>query len=306
VRVLFVSSANRKGEINPVVHNQGLSLIKEGVDLRFFGVRGKGVSGYLRNIGLLRKQIRDIQPDIIHAHYLLSGVVATLAGAKPLVVSLMGSDVHGSRGQRFFSSLLAKHCWKVCIVKTVRMQQALGTADSLDIPNGVDMELFRPGDREEACRKNGWDGSSVNVLFTSNPGRAEKNYLLAEKAVARAGVSNIKLQILKDVPRESVVNYLNAADVVLLTSLWEGSPNIIKEAMACNIPVVSTDVGDVREIIGETSGCFITGYDVDEISEALLRAIEYRTTDGRCHIVHLDAGTVAQSLINVYTRLAGS
>jgi glycosyltransferase involved in cell wall biosynthesis len=306
MRVLFVSSANRKGEINPVVYNQGLSLLKEGIDLRFFGVRGKGASGYLRNTGLLRKQIRDFQPDIVHAHYLLSGAVATLAGARPLVVSLMGSDVHGSRRQRFVSSFMARHCWKVCIVKTVRMQKALGTVDSLVIPNGVDLELFRPGDREEACREAGWDSSSVNVLFPSDPGRAEKNYLLAEKAAGRADDSGMKLRILRDVSRENVVNYLNAADAVLLTSLWEGSPNIIKEAMACNIPVVSTDVGDVREITGETSGCFITGYDADEISEALLKAVKCRPTDGRRHIEHLDAGVVARRLINVYTRLAGS
>ncbi len=303
MRVLFVSSANRRGEINPVVYNQGLSLIKEGIDLRFFGVIGKGAAGYLGNRGLLRKEIRAFKPDLVHAHYLLSGAVATLAGARPLIVSLMGSDVHGSSRQRFFSSFLARHFWDICIVKTERMQQALGINGTLVVPNGVDMELFCPGDREEACRQAGWDSSSVNVLFPSDPARAEKNFVLAEKAVALSGDSGIKLRILRDVPRERVVTHLNASDAVLLTSLWEGSPKIIKEALSCNIPIVSADVGDVREIMSGISGCFITGHDAGEISSALLKAVECRPTDGRRHIGHLDSRTVAARVINIYEGL---
>ena len=306
MRVLFVSSANRKGEINPVVHNQGQSLLREGIDLHFFGVSGKGISGYLGNLRSIRKKIREFRPDIVHAHYFLSGALVTLAGAKPLVVSLMGSDVHGSRWQRFFSSLLARYFWDVCIVKTDRMRKVLGTGSSIVIPNGVNMELFRPVERAEACRKTGWDSSLLNVLFPSDPLRPEKNFVLAERAVTLTGEAGIRLRILKDVPGDRVVDYLNASDSVLLTSMWEGSPNIIKEAMACNIPIVSTDVGDVREIVGDTTGCFITGNDAGEISSALLEAIKCKPTEGRKHIEHLDSRTVAARLINIYVGLIRS
>jgi teichuronic acid biosynthesis glycosyltransferase TuaC len=92
--------------------------------------------------------------------------------------------------------------------------------------------------------------------------------------------------------------------VVLLTSLWEGSPNVIKEAMACNTPIVSTDVGDVKEIIGKTEGCFITSFDPEDVSDKIKKALEFgKRTTGREDIKHLESGVVAKRIIAIYKNV---
>lgn len=303
MKVLFVGSANRNGEPNPVVLNQGSSLIREGVDLRYFGVKGKGFGGYLRNIISLRKEIANFRPDIVHAHYVLSGVVSSLAGARPLVVSLMGSDVLGGGMQRIVSGIFARYFWAACIVKTGEMKKLLGIKHVHVVPNGVDFGHFRPLPRDEALAVTGWDGTTINILFPSNPARPEKNFSLAEKSVETMTNERIRLHVLENVPRDKVVWYLNAADAILITSLWEGSPNIVKEAMACNRPVVSTAVGDVEELFTGTEGYFTVKDDAGEIASSLYRAVAIRETNGRESIAGLDSKAIARRLEGIYTEL---
>lgn len=303
MKVLFVSSANKGGNINPVVMNQALTLIAAGVDIQYYKIVGKGAAGYLMNIKQLREELRMLKPDVVHAHYLLSGVAAWMAGARPLLVSLMGSDVKGSWWQKTLSRLFTRYIWDDFIVKTKEMYSKINCRAGHVIPNGVDMNLFRPLDRKDALSVTGWDERSINILFPSDPSRPEKNYTLAREAVRALDKQNVSLQILKNVPREKVVYYLNASDVVLLTSRWEGSPNIIKEAMACNIPVVSTGVGDVAEIVGETDGCYVVMPDIENICPALLRAIEKKRTAGRLQISHLDATVIAERILRIYSDL---
>lgn len=127
------------------------------------------------------------------------------------------------------------------------------------IPNGIDLERFRPLDQVDCHNKLRWDSSKFHVLFPTNTGDPRKRLYLAQAAldrVNRSGV-NAELHQLRGVPHEEVPTWLNASDVVILTSLHEGSPNIIKEALACNVPVVSVDVGDVRERISGIKGCHI-------------------------------------------------
>jgi teichuronic acid biosynthesis glycosyltransferase TuaC len=303
MKVLFVSSANKKDEINPVVFNQGQSLSREGIEIYYFGVRGKGLTGYLSNVNSLKTELMVLKPDIVHAHYVLSGVLAKLAGARPLVVSLMGSDVNDGHLQRMAAALFSRYFWDACIVKTEEMKKLIRNEHVHIIPNGVDMTRFRPGGKEEALTETGWDKNAINVLFPADPDRPEKNFRLAQEAVKTIGDDNVRLQILKDVPRDKVVHYLNASDVVLLTSLWEGSPNIIKEAMACNIPVVSTKVGDVEEVLMGTDGCYVVKDSVGEICSALRSAISKKRTDGRNHIAYLDSGLVSRRIIELYSDL---
>jgi glycosyltransferase involved in cell wall biosynthesis len=93
---------------------------------------------------------------------------------------------------------------------------------------------------------------------------------------------------------------MNAADALILTSLNEGSPNVIKEAMACNCPIVSTDVGDVRDIIGNTQGCFVTNFDYTEIADKIYEATNYGTTNGSNMIKNLTSKTIAGKIIDIY------
>ncbi len=303
MKVLFVGSANRNGEPNPVVLNQGSSLIREGVDLRYYGVQGRGFWGYLRNITALRKEIADFRPDIVHAHYVLSGVVSSLAGASPLVVSLMGSDVLGGRMQRTISGIFGRLSWDACIVKTAEMKKVLRIKHVHVVPNGVDFGHFRPLPREEALAVTGWDRTKINILFPSDPARPEKNFSLAERSVKAMGNDSARLHVLENLPRDRVVWYLNAADAILLTSLWEGSPNIVKESMACNRPVVSTVVGDVQELFAGAEGCYAVGGNAEDIASSLNRAIVIRETNGRECIASLDSKAVALRLTKIYSEL---
>jgi teichuronic acid biosynthesis glycosyltransferase TuaC len=89
-----------------------------------------------------------------------------------------------------------------------------------------------------------------------------------------------------------------------LTSLHEGSPNIIKEAMACNCPIVSTDVGDVRDVVSGTEGCYVTTYDPEDIAEKLKSALQFnKRTAGREKIQHLDSNIIAHKIISIYKTI---
>jgi glycosyltransferase involved in cell wall biosynthesis len=109
------------------------------------------------------------------------------------------------------------------------------------------------------------------------------------------------LHYLKNIPNEKIPYYYNASSVVILTSLWEGSPNAIKETMACSIPLVSTDVGDVRDVISKTDGCYISSYDYKEFASKIKRALEFkRRTTGRDDIEYLKSNLIAKKIINIY------
>ncbi len=130
----------------------------------------------------------------------------------------------------------------------------------------------------------------------------KKTSPLAQKAFDNLSVKeNIKLKTVYDIDYSLVPDYISAADVVLLTSHFEGSPNIIKEAMACNCPIVSTDVGDVREVIGNTEGCYISSFDPNDVADKLTKALNFANkTTGRENTKHLDDKVIAQKLIDIY------
>lgn len=304
MKVLFVVTGN-KGRLSFVFANQLASLKDELAEYKLYLVQGKGVWGYLKNLFPLVREIRRFRPDLIHAHYSLCGYLAALTGFRRVVVSLMGSDCRSHSSVllvRFFHSLF----WSYSIVKSKEMQHILKLKQRVDlIPNGVDLEKFEFISKAEACRQVGFDAACKNVTFIANPTRPEKNYPLAENAVSLLKISNVKLNIVFEIPHEQIRHYLYASDALLLTSLHEGSPNVIKEAMACELPIVSTDVGDVKSNISGLSGCYVTGFNASEIADALSQALMHEgPTGGRERLLQLglDALTVKDKVIGVYQK----
>jgi teichuronic acid biosynthesis glycosyltransferase TuaC len=304
VKILFISSGNKTFGINPIVRNQGesLSLIDK-VEVDYFSIRGKGFFGYLNNIKPLKKRISHEKYDLIHAHYFFSGCVASFAGARPLIVSLMGSDLYAHRIMAFiiqaFSFIFS---WRNIIVKSCNMSDLIQFRKTIVIPNGVDLTRFAPMDIEQCRDKIGWEKQKTHILFASDPQREEKNYCLTERALRIIGNQDIEIHFLNNVPNEITPLWYNASDVVLLSSKWEGSPNVIKEAMACNRPIVSTDVGDVNWLLNGCEGCFISPSDKYSYADAIKKALKHKKSEGRSRIIELGLSSdlIAKRIYEVY------
>jgi glycosyltransferase involved in cell wall biosynthesis len=300
------------------VQAQMESLRPLGVEFDTLFIDGRASRwNYLRAIGRMRTLLRKNRYDLIHAHFGLSGWVARCQFRVPVVVSFMGDDVLGRPRRdgsitaygRFLqvSSFLLARMVAASIVKSQQMKSNLRLASAEVIPNGVDLNAFRPIERSEARRALGLDPAKKYVLFPYDPAEQRKRYDLIQAAVAEAQAGDPSIEILhvRGVPRDRMPLYMNAADVLVLASIFEGSPNAVKEAMAVNLPVVAVDVGDVRELIGHTEGCFMVPREVKpmagKIAEVCRRPMRTR---GREAIARLSIEKVAERVVEVYARVA--
>lgn len=254
--------------------------------------------------------------DVVHGHYGTWCLVARMQWMTPVVASFLGTDVLGimkadgsysNRGALFIriSRWLCRRVDAV-IVKSEGMKKTLSQGNIFVIPNGVDFELFRPIPRAEARATLGWDQDGYYVLFGNDPKIPRKNFPLAQAAIERLRARGVpaELVVANGLPQTKVVQHINACNALLLPSIDEGSPNIVKETMACNVPVVATDVGDVSEVIGHTKGCSLCPYDPDALATALEQALRYtEPTTGRADIMHLDRSVVAKQVIAVYEQV---
>lgn len=322
MKILFVSSGNSINfEIAPFIYIQGESLKEQNVDIHYYTIKGKGIKGYLKNIKPLKNQIKKEAYDIIHAHYVLSGLIAILSGKKnPIVLSLMGDDAYGSfnsKGKLKISSIyliilskIIQFQVKHIIVKSENIKKTvLNKRKVTIIPNGVNLNIFKSKSKK-ICRKElGLTTSKRIVLFLGNPEDSRKNLKLAKQAIQLSQIKNLELVIPYPVQHCKVPKLLNAADILLFTSTAEGSPNIIKEAMACNCPTVSTDVGDVRWVFGNTKGYFISTFDPEDVAEKISLAFDFVETNNRTHDQHrinslgLDSISIAKKIIEVYQQV---
>jgi len=309
LKVLFISSGNITSEISPIIKSQADSLIRNGVHIEFFSIKGKGLKGYINNIIPLRKFLKENKYDIIHAHYGLSAFVATFAGARPLVVSLMGSDVLEGGLQLKLIRLFKRNRWKLTIVKNNEMAKIVGEKHAVVIPNGVYINKFVPLNKNKSKSEIKLNHKRDYIIFLANPLRSEKNFSLVQKAFNLIKSNKLELICLHNISHEEVPYYLNSSSVVVLSSLWEGSPNVIKEAMACNCPIVSTDVGDAKWVMGDTEGCYISSFNPDDMANQIKKALDFgKRTNGRQRIIELglDSDTVAKRIIELYKQALGN
>lgn len=318
MRVLFVTGGNNPHfQVAPFVMSQAESLRKAGVDVDIFTVRERGMTGYLRHVLPLRRELRRGNYDLVHAHYTFCGWLAWLAAPrKPLVVSYMGSDTYGSvntRGKRRLKSFLVVIQAKALnffvdaiIVKSENLlKHILLKRKATLIPNGVDFEIFFPVPQAEAKEKLGIPVDKVCVLFLGNPVDERKNIGLAKEVVAKVqSFGPVKLFSPWPVSPDEVPWWFNAANVLLVTSFLEGSSNVIKEAMACNCPVVSTPAGDARKMLEGVEQCFVAGWEACELAEAISMVLkDGGRSDGREKRSELNAAAVAEQVKNIYRKI---
>ncbi len=317
MRILMVTpqlpTATHRSVMAPVVR-QIESIRAHGAEVTVLEIRGVRRLKYLQRLGDLHSMTPSV--DLIHAHYGYCGWLARSQFRKPIVVSFMGSDLLGTpnaSGRVSLASRLVVQAdrWlaravDAVIVKSPGMAQVVAPVQAHVIPNGVDMEAFRPMEPREARRLLGWPEGMRYVMFPGDPTNARKAYPLARAAVKRAAPwipEPVELFPLSGVAPEHVSVYMNACDAMLLTSFLEGSPNVVKEALACNLPVVSVPVGDVSDLLAGVGGCALCPRDPDALAGALVQILqEPHRTDGRIALQRkgLDLQSVAQEVISIY------
>lgn len=258
-----------------VVQEQIKSLRAAGLDVRvlFLDRRRDGPMVYFHRLGNeVRRAAVEFEPDVIHAMYggVMANQIARHHHLRPVVVTFRGSDLLGENLSGWTRKIIsrigiscsrraAKSADGVVVVARHLIDALNGMvpADKIRvIPSGVDSKRFKPMDSLACKRKLGWDANSFHVLFASNNGDPVKRPWLAKEAAQQIG--RAEFHHMTGISTEEVPFWLNAADALLMTSLHEGSPNIVKEALACALPVVSVDVGDVAERIEGVEGCHLS------------------------------------------------
>lgn len=317
LRVLFVSSGNVKNfDVVPFIRVQGDSLKNENVDVDFFKIRGKGLLGYLKNIRELRKHVRKLHFDIIHAHFTLSGWVAVLAfTGKPIVLSLMGTDAFGkinignsknsnSKNYTFLTYFIQPFIQKI-ICKSANIERYVWRkSKSTILPNGVDLSVF-DGQRTSHRSELGLDPDKKYLLFLGNPEDTNKNFSLVKRIENELKDHGITLINPYPIYHQLVPKYLSSVDLLALCSFQEGSPNVVKECMASNCRGVFTPVGDVRELVAGVEGYQVADWDSKTFLNAIISVADSQNVEGRKAIMDkgLDILTIAKRLRSIYDEV---
>jgi teichuronic acid biosynthesis glycosyltransferase TuaC len=273
----------------------------------------------------VRRSVEAEAADVVHVMYggVMADVVTRAVKTRPVLVSFCGTDILGGVANTPLARVATAYGVRASrraarradgvVVKSRSLLAALPGGLAAErvwvVPNGVDFELFRPLDRE-ACRTElGWDASRKQVLFTADTRRPEKRFDLAEAAFERLASMqpDVELRVLDGIKHATVPTWLNAVDVVLLTSVHEGSPNVVKEALACNVAVVSVDVGDVRERVDGIDGCYVAEATPEDLAVSLHDALDRDgRIDARDRVRDLSLENVARTLAAVYAQLAAA
>lgn len=274
---------------------------------------------FVRQIRAIRARIRSFRPDLLHAHFgTITALAAVVASNRPVVITFRGSDLNPSPSDGAFRNALQKILSNsaaflargIIVVSTqLRSRLWFQRSKARVIPTGVDLKLFAPIDRECAREKLGWNHTAPVILFNAGLTPRVKRLDLAQVSfdLVRRNLPEARLHVLRGTtPHNDLPLYMNACDCLLLTSDFEGSPDIIKEALACNLPIVSVDVGDVKERVEGVSGVSIVERNPGLIADAACKILNAGSrSSGRLKIAELDADRVRDAVIAVYHDVLG-
>ena len=298
MKVLVVVSGNH-GRVAPFVAEQAEALRQAGCEVAMYQVAGHGIRGYLGNLHSLKATIRQFQPDIVHAHYGLCGLLCTLQHLSPVVITYHGSDINDRHILPFSRMAMCRARHNIFVSKVIRKT----THRSSVLPCGINLETLPIIDRMEARKKMNLQPDGRYVLFAGAFSNTVKNAPLAHAACAQ--LHNVTLLELTGYTREEVALLMNACDALLMTSFNEGSPQVVKEALATGLPVVTVNVGDVSDIIGDSHAGTIVDRTPEGIASVLAPILDHPYRSGgrrRIQELRLDNKEIAQQLIEIYTQ----
>jgi teichuronic acid biosynthesis glycosyltransferase TuaC len=306
MKVLIVCSGNF-GKIIPFIKEQAESIEKKGVEIDYYLIKGNGFLGYIFNYSNYRQKISQFNPDIIHAHYGLSGLLANFQRKIPVITTYHGSDINNLYPYMFSKITILLSSFNI-IVSRILAIKAKVSKKYLILSCGVNIEDLSFMDRYKARQELKMETKRNYVLFSSSFSNKVKNYALAADAIELVKNRGIDVELLelKGYNRKQVGLLMNAVDCVLVTSFKESGPLVIKEAMAVNTCAVSLDVGDVKEVTNGTNGYFIATNKPEDVAKNIRMALKYgKRTNGRERIIALglDSVTVAKGIIEIYKKV---
>lgn len=287
------------------VEQQVQSLRREGVDVDVLYVDGlTSKLNYLWGVPRLWAKMLTNRYDLIHAHYVFSGIIARAQFLVPVVLTHHGSQVfQGWQASlcRFITPLVDR-----ALVMSREMKEKGRLRTSHIIPCGIDFELFKPVPRDQARDELGLPEDRRLVLYAGEYFRSIKRFDIVQAAMKLLQEKDpgAELVLVAKKPLHEVPKYMSACDALVLVSDGEGSPMVIKEAMACNLPIVSVPAGDVPEVIEGTEGCYICSQDPADVADKLWLALRRGArTDGRARIGHMEIGAISRRIIALYEDL---
>jgi len=290
------------------VKDQVDSLRQAGIEVNVFFINGRESRlNYLWGVFRFWAHLaRNRDYDVIHAHYVLPGIVARMQFWRPVVLTFHGVEILNPLRWLATLSRLVHPLFERVIVVSQREKDALNDPKVIVIPCGIDLDDFEPMSLAEARAQLGLPKDKSLILWAGEYWRAQKRFHLVEEAVAlvQERLPEAELIVVSKQPHSVVPVYMSACDVLVLASAYEGSPMVIKEAMACNLPIVSTDVGDVAEVIEGVAGCYLVEPNAEDIADKLLRVLaDRRRTAGREKMARLSSQAIARRVIDVYNEL---
>ena len=354
MKVLVVAS-DKQGKFAPFIEEQMAAFEARGIEVMRYGITGKGIIGYLRELPALRRAIRQHRPDIIHAHYSLSGLLANLQRRVPVVTTYHGSDINVPSILRFSKIAMRLSAHNIFVSKrnvVLAYPKSFPEGKDFDTEEKLPSLQGRGGDRHftllpcgvnipepwselqhqkvEQLTLNQWvqrklDKDAEYVLFAGAFNNAVKDPELAKSVIAvynssftnsqspiansQSPIANRQIELieLKGYTRDQVTALMYNCHALLMTSKTEGSPQVVKEAMACGCPIVSVDVGDVAERTSGVEGCYVVPTrEPKDIAEALRKALAFNgRTNGRERIIEMGLSNeqVAKQLEGIYANV---
>lgn len=312
MKILIIAS-DKGGHFAPFIEEQIAALQEIGVQVVRYAVTGKGILGYLRELPALKQMIGAEQPDVVHAHFGLSGVLANLQRRVPVVTTYHGSDINVPKILRFSKIAMRISAWNI-FVSQRNVAIAKPKNKYTMLPCGVNIPkpwCEMQNQMFEQLTLNQWVQGILkkdvkHVLFAGAFDNAVKDSALAQVTINQLSSKGIQVELieLKGYNRDQVTALMYNCHALLMTSKTEGSPQVVKEAMACGCPIVSVDVGDVAERVSGVEGCHVVPTrDPHDIANALRKAIDFEgKTKGRERIIEMGLSNtqIAEQLVKIY------
>ena len=279
MKVLLVHSGNAVPDSNhyTFVKQQGNALEKQGVQVYYYAVVGKGARGYLK---VMQRKV-------------------------PVVITFHNGETLTKKG-KVLSSIASWFCaYRIFVAQHIHDKLFRTPRQYAILPCGIDIENLPLIEKEDALSRMGLPKDCPSILFGGSFSNARKNYPLAKQAIDQLS-QQVNLIEMKGYNSQQVNLLYCACDMLLLPTKSEGSPQVVKEAMACNCPIVATAVADIPELLSGVDNCYVTGFDAPEIAHCMEKVLRTGSrSNGRQKAISmgLDNAVVAQKLVAIYEHV---